>query len=572
MISKAVSLCPATVRSRHCYSSEMFLKYPMFKRITFIIPAFFLCLSGSWGQPIADSVYWVYFTDKNNNGYRTDQPLEFLTQRSVDRRAWQGLGIDDTDLPVTRSYVDEIRSMGIQVRHVSRWLNGVAIVNASAGQFEAVLSKDFTDTVPWQPDPGPAWFPPAPAGNRFAEPLDAAPEFQYGVAEEQVSQVRTDFLHELGYTGKGVWIGVLDAGFYNVDSLPAFASMIEEDRLLGMKNYVDQTQVFRNTSTHGMYVLSIIGGLWNGFMVGTAPHASYLLLMTEDTRQETRIEEIAWIEAAEYADSLGVDVFNTSLGYADFDGTAYDYIYREMDGKTAFISRAASMTASKGIISCHSAGNQGNNEWYYITAPADAFNILTVGAVDSTNLIAGFSSRGPTFDGRIKPEVVAMGSATGVQTASGGLGRGGGTSFSSPVIAGSVASLWQAYPDLSATEMIYMIRNSGDRSKTPGVTYGYGLPDFTMAYWQINRVPSGSVPGKLGIYPNPASTLVMVKLPGEEPGTYPLVLYDMSGRAVYSDRIFLPGELALPPELSRGMYIIEVKTRRNIYRDRLIRD
>ncbi|RPI43624.1 MAG: serine protease, partial [Bacteroidetes bacterium] len=331
----------------------------MIKRTILAISVCLISLSGSMGQPIADSVYWIYFTDKNDNGYRIDQPLDFLSPRSVDRRAWQGLGIDATDLPVTRAYVEEIRSMGIEVRHISRWLNGIAIVKASRGQFDAVMAKEFTDTVPWRPDPGLTWSPPAPAGARFSEPLEAPPGFLYGVAHEQVSQVRTDILHGFGYTGKGVWIGVLDAGFYNVDSLPAFTPMIAEDRLLGARNYVDASPVFRNTSTHGMYVLSIIGGLWNGFMVGTAPQASFLLLMTEDTGQETRIEEIAWIEAAEYADSLGVDVFNTSLGYSDFDGTAYDYAYRDMDGKTALISKAASLTASKGIISCHSAGNQG---------------------------------------------------------------------------------------------------------------------------------------------------------------------------------------------------------------------
>jgi len=544
----------------------------MYIRLILISPFFFFCLPALVGQQIADSVYWVYFTDKNDNGFRTDRPEEFLSQRSIERRAWQDLGIDETDLPVTQAYVDELRTMGIQVRHVSRWLNGVAFVNASPAQFDAVMAKEFTDTVPWQPVSDEVWFPPSPAGTRFGEPLDTPPGFVYGFADEQVRLVSTDILHEMGYTGKGVWIGVLDAGFYNVDSLPAFTPMISEGRLLGTRNYVDSRPLFRSSSTHGMYVLSIIGGLWNGYLVGTAPHASYLLLMTEDPGRETRIEEIAWIEAAEYADSLGVDVFNTSLGYSDFDSTAYDYTYRDMDGTSTFISRAASMVASKGIVSCISAGNQGNHKWYFITAPADAFEILAVGAVDSTNRIAAFSSRGPAFDSRIKPDVVAMGSATGVQGSTGGLARGGGTSFSSPVIAGSVASLWQAYPDLPAVELIRMIRGSGDRSRNPDTTYGFGLPNFALAYWQITRVPARFNPGRIEIYPNPAATMVMIKLPGDGPGNYPLVIYDMSGRPVHREEISLPGELMLPPELSRGMYILEVTTGRGIYRGKLIRE
>lgn len=544
----------------------------MKRRITLTIPFLLSCLSVSFGQQIADSVYWVYFTDKNDNGYRIDRPEEFLSQRSIERRAWQGLGIDATDLPVTRAYVDELRTMGVQVRHVSRWLNGVALVNATPGQFGEVMAKAFTDTVPWLPGSDEAWYPPAPAGARFGEPLDDPPGFIYGVAEEQVRLVSTEILHEMGYTGKGVWIAVLDAGFYNVDSLPSFEPMITEGRLLGTRNYVDSMPLFRSSSTHGMYVLSIIGGLWNGNLVGTAPHASYLLLMTEDPGKETRIEEIAWIEAAEYADSLGVDVFNTSLGYSDFDGTAYDYTYRDMDGKSTFISRAASMVASKGIVSCNSAGNQGNSKWYYITAPADAFHILAVGAVDSTSRITGFSSRGPAFDTRIKPDVVAMGSATGVQGSTGGLARGGGTSFSSPVIAGSVASLWQAYPDLPAMELIRIVRSSGDRSRNPDTTYGFGLPNFTRAYWQITRVPVRFSPGRMEIFPNPAASVIMIKLPGDAPGSYPLVIYDMSGRTVHHEHISLPGEFWLPPELSRGIYILEVKTGRGIYRGRLIRE
>ncbi len=211
---------------------------------------------------------------------------------------------------------------------------------------------------------------------------------------------------------------------------------------------------------------------------------------------------MAWMEAAEYMDSLGFDVFNTSLGYSDFDGTEYDYTYRDMDGQSTFISRAASMLASKGIILCNSAGNEGRDPWYRITAPSDAKDIICVGAVDSTGIIASFSSRGPSFDGRVKPELVAMGRSTGVQYVNGGLARGSGTSFSAPVMTGSVASLWQAYPEMPAREMIQMIRNTGDRFDNPDATYGYGIPNMARAFDIISSTHDDTLPRHgLNIYP-----------------------------------------------------------------------
>ena len=296
------------------------MKYYLFALILLISPKLI-------AQEIADSVFWVYFTDKNGNGYQINQPEDFLSQRSIDRRAWQSLGVDHRDLPVNGDYVQELKDMGVQVRHISRWLNGIAMVDADSTLFLQVLAKPYTDTVPWFPETDDIYLPGKPGGNRFDPPLETAPEYDYGVAREQVTMLQMDHLHDLGYTGKGVWIAVLDGGFKNVDSLPSFEPMIAEGRLLGTRNFVNDTSVFRERSAHGMNVLSTMAGEWNGYLVGTAPHASYLLCMTENVEQETRIEEIAWIEAAEYADSLGFDVINTSLGYSNMDGEKYDYRY-----------------------------------------------------------------------------------------------------------------------------------------------------------------------------------------------------------------------------------------------------
>jgi subtilisin family serine protease len=375
----------------------------------------------------------------------------------------------------------------------------------------------------------------------------------------------------MGFTASGVWIGVLDAGFYNVDSMPSLITLIDEGRILETRNYVDTNSIYRLNSSHGMSVLSIMAGQWDGFLVGTAPHASYLLCTTENSDQETRIEEIAWIEAAEYADSLGVDVINTSLGYSDFDGLIYDYSYRDMDGRGSYISKAASHAASRGMILCNSAGNEGNDPWYYITAPADATDILAVGAVDSTNLIAPFSSRGPSYDARIKPDITAMGSRTGIQYRNGAVGRGNGTSYASPVMAGSVATLWQAFPELPAIELIQKIRQSSHRNLYPDANYGFGTPNMLYAYHTITRVPAGFAPGNMEIWPNPASQRIMIRIPEAESGLHLVRLYDMNGKVAGSMQMELPGEMDLSEAIISGIYIIEVRTTGNIYRSRLLK-
>jgi subtilisin family serine protease len=520
-------------------------------------------------QEIAPGVYWVYFSDKGGSTYRIDQPEHFLSQRSINRRATQGLAVDHLDIPVNTAYLEEVKALGVEIKHVSRWLNGIAMIHMNDTAFQQVLQLSFTDTVHWEPETDDVYFPARSGTPRFELPLETPPAYDYGIATEQVKLVRTDGLHELGYTGKGVWIGVLDAGFNNMDSLPSFIPLYSDGRILGEKNYVNESSIYELNSSHGMAVSSIMAGEWDGSLVGTAPHAHYLLCSTEDSDQETRIEEIAWIEAAEYADSLGVDVLNTSLGYSDFDGEDFDYSYRDMDGSSTYISRAASLCASRGMILCTSAGNSGNDPWYYITAPSDAFPILAVGAVDSTNVLANFSSRGPSFDARIKPDVTAMGERTGVQYRDGRLARGNGTSFSSPVMAGSVASLWQAFPDLPARDLIHMVRQSGHRSRNPDSFYGFGTPNMLHAYHSITRTPVKMDLGHMEIWPNPASELIRIRIP--ETGAQLVKLYDLSGKMALSRQMQLPGEMELPGNLPDGIYIIEIRTRSTIYRGRLLK-
>lgn len=531
----------------------------------------FLILLSLWckAQELAPGVYWVYFSDKAGSGYQISEPELFLSERSINRRAMQNLGVDHHDRPVSPAYLQEIRDLGVQIMHVSRWLNGIAMGQMNESLFQQVLQLSFTDTIPWEPETDDVYFPPKSGAPRFEAPMEPAPSYDYGIAREQVRQVRTDGLHALGYTGKGVWIGVLDAGFFNMDSLPAFTRLFEDGRILGERNYVNESSIYELSSSHGMSVSSIMAGQWDANLVGTAPHAHYLLCSTENSDQETRVEEIAWIEAAEYADSLGVDVLNTSLGYSDFDGVDYDYTYRDMDGRSTYISRAASLCASRGMILCTSAGNSGNDAWYHITAPADASNVLAVGAVDSTNVLASFSSRGPSYDARIKPDITAMGYRTGIQYHDGRLVRGNGTSFASPVMTGSVASLWQAFPDLPARDLIHMIRQSGHRSLNPDSNYGFGTPNMMHAYHSITRTPVSMKAGVLEIWPNPASDRIRIRIPEE--GEQELRLYDLNGRIALSRTMYLPGELHIPGGLPEGIYILEIMTTEGVYRSRLLK-
>ena len=533
-----------------------------------------LVMSVAWpatAQRIAENSYWFYFTDKQNNGYSTDQPHEFLSQRSIDRRAWQSLPVDQSDLPVTKSYVDSLAALGLEVMYTSKWLNGVLVNSTDKELIDTLHRLSFIDTIRREPLTDDRFFPGIPQGERFGPPLPSPPEYQYGYSGDQIRQVKVDFLHEKGYTGEGVLLAVLDAGFTKLTTLPAFETPLANSQIVATRNFVEKDKDVYNAHSHGTSVSSIIIANWPDTLMGTAPGVKLLLATTEDIRSETRIEEYAWIEGAEWADSLGTDIINTSLGYTTFDDSTTNYSYRDMDGKTAHISIANGMTAAKGMISVTSAGNAGNSDWYYIGAPADATDILAVGAVDKNGLLAGFSSRGPTYDHRIKPEVSAMGALTAIQSTDGKARLGYGTSYSSPVIAGATAALWQAYPALTSTELMRWIIESGSRAGLPDVEYGYGIPSFRKAFYAITAVEQSLLPESLRLYPNPFTDYIFIGIPAENQGTYTINLYDMQGRIVASDQVFAPGRTELSPALLPGMYIIEIKNDTNVYRSRIIK-
>ena len=278
--------------------------------------------------------------------------------------------------------------------------------------------------------------------------LEITTDYNYGNASNQIEMLKGEVLHQNNFTGEGMQIAILDAGFPNVDNFAAFKHIQDNNQILGGYDFVQRNEDFYTGYSHGMSVLSTIAGFLENEFVGTAPDAEFYLFITEDYDNETPLEESLWVEAAEKADSLGVDVINTSLGYTTFDNPNYNYTYNDMDGKTTFISRGAEIAFSRGLLLVNAAGNEGDTLWHYISAPADAESVLSIGAVNAVGTIAPFSSYGPTSDGSIKPDVCAQGSECIHYKCSGNIATSNGTSFASPILAGVITCLWQAFPEM----------------------------------------------------------------------------------------------------------------------------
>ena len=420
--------------------------------------------------------YRVALTDKRYSPYSLQHPELYLSARALLRRQQQHLSIDSTDLPLSPHYMALLKQHDIDVIGGSRW-NNTLLVRLRADQSPKLLKafpfvryamkvKTSTDSI--------ASPPIFPCTNNLGI-VPANHTNTYGVTEVQLRTLGAPRLHELGYKGDGVWIAVIDGGFMNVDRIPAFHPI----NLIGSHNFVNSASnnIYREAD-HGTKVLGLMAVCLPHQYVGTAPHASYLLLRSEDTHSEYLIEEDYWAEAVEYADSMGVDIINSSLGYHAFDDTTMDHLPEQQDGRSTLVSKTASLAAQKGIILVNSNGNEGNQPWRKPNFPADATNILAVGAMGVNGNRAAFSSIGPTADGRIKPDVSAPGYQVAVISGRGSVVYNNGTSFAAPLIAGLTACLRQAGPHVPAKELINMIRQNASQSTCPNNELGYGVPNF----------------------------------------------------------------------------------------------
>jgi subtilisin family serine protease len=437
---------------------------------------------------VAPDRYRIECTDKNHSLYSVSEPQHFLSERALQRRERQGIKVTQADLPVSVVYIDSLKRMGFEVLNWSRWFNSATIrcapeelaklanigfiKHTSVVQTEFIREEDYTtDTINNKEK------------DKFKLEYEVASAY-YGKAAAQIGMMNGQALHERGFRGKGMFIGIIDGGFYKVNELSGFDSLRNSGRLRGFKNLTSDFENPLGNNTHGTNCFSIIAACLPEQMIGSAPDADYLLVRSEETDHELLVEEDNWIAAVEYADSMGVDLITSSLGYTTLDDSLQNHRHSELDGRTVRTSKAATMAAARGIIVCNSAGNSGDKRWTKISVPADADSIVTIGAVFPNGRRVSFSSIGPSADGRIKPDLMATGGYTFYQNSQGNVAFGFGTSYSTPLLAGLIACFWQANPDKGNIEIIEMVKRSASHYNSPGPFYGYGIPDFSKAMEQ----------------------------------------------------------------------------------------
>ncbi|QHI38925.1 Subtilisin E [Kordia antarctica] len=504
---------------------------------------------------------WVYFTDKPDVANSIANPTTILTQKAVDRKMNHGVAIDERDVPVNESYITQVKAqMGITVKAKSKWFNCVHVLGTQI-DIDALINLSFVNQILYADRSLNSSSRPSAEANteRTVEKFETLVFYNYGNGSNQAGMIKIDKLHELDYTGEGVTVAVIDGGFVNVNTMAAFQRLRDNGDLLNGYDFVDRTSdVYLYTgNSHGTNVLSDMAGYIDGQFVGTAPDASYYLFRTEDAATETPVEESYWVEATERADSLGVDVVNTSLGYNRFDESKYDYTTADMDGNTTFITKGSNIAVEKGLLIVNSAGNSGNDgTWGIITAPADG-NGFTIGAVNSSGNYASFSSRGRTPNTPVKPDVVAQGASVYVISSAGNVVTSNGTSFSSPIIAGSMACLVQAFPNKTNLELMQLVRESSSIYSNPTIQLGYGIPNFESVFQTL--LTSESNLTTIQVFPNPAKAIVQINFPeGTQNAT--ITLGNLVGKTIKTYTTNTTYKNIDVSQLAAGMYLLRIET------------
>ena len=502
---------------------------------------------------------WVYLSDKQNVEVSLADPITILTQKAIDRKFIHGVPIDERDVPVNENYISQLKTQtGISVLAKSKWLNAVH-VRGTETNINALESLVFVSLID---------FADKSLNTLKTEQVKKISKFQetfttfnYGNALNQIQMFKGDQLHLADYTGEGMTVAVLDAGFPNVNTMSSFQRLLGAGKILGHYDFVNRDEnVYTNTeSNHGTLVLSTMGGYVENDYVGTAPDASYYLFITEDGPNENPVEESFWVEAAERADSLGVDVINSSLGYGSFyDKTSYNYHPLDFDGQTTYITRGANIAFEKGLLIVNSAGNEGLGG---INAPADSAGVLSIGAVNSIGEYVTFSSVGSSIQPILKPDVVAQGLASAVINESDGIGSANGTSFSSPIMAGGIVCLWQALPDKTNAEIMQLVRESASQYIEPDYYLGYGIPNLEIALnnaLSLDNLEANNLETK--IYPNPASNKLHISIPSGE-NNVEARFYTILGKEVLKFNLYKIENQVDISSLNQGLYILTLNSK-----------
>jgi hypothetical protein len=545
----------------------------MIKLFTTLFLLFLLPLS-SWAQ----QNYLVFFKDKDNSTFSISQPEEFLTQRSITRRQNQGIAITERDLPVNSTYTQELITQGAKIIYTSKWLNA-AIIETDVTTLAAIEALPFVDKqqgltfnsnyaqhsdksaiAALETENNGGIYATIPYNILDIKEQEGVEE-DYGVSATQNLMIGIDAMHDAGYHGEGMVVAVLDAGFQNVNRLSLFSEL----DIAGTYDFVYHEESVFEDNSHGRNVLAALAGYSPGNLIGGAYKATYYLFKTEDVRSESPLEEVYWVIGAERADSLGVDVVQTSLGYNTFDKSEYDYQHSDLDGKTALISQGANWAAEVGMLIVTSAGNSGNDSWQKITAPADSEKVLTVGAVDGNENYARFSSLGYNANGTVKPDLMAMGQSAVVWTNSDTPTTGNGTSYSAPILCGLATGFWQANPSLTNFEIIEALQHSGKGYNNPTTKMGYGIPHFDRAQnYLATGLEGEGIKNQVSIYPNPLSEDGRLHIRfGEDKlnKDIQIAVTDITGRQILNQHIEIKNlecDLNFNEQLNKGLYLLSI--------------
>lgn len=568
----------------------MIIHFTPMKRIRLVIAVIFVfCIKETKAQ---FSKYIIVLKDKNNTSFSLNNPSAYLSAKAINRRNNQNIAIDSTDLPVNVVYLDSIRNAGaVTILNVSKWLNQVLIQTTDAAALAKIMSLPFVRS-----SKGIAPRTTSRNSNddkliRKKSPSKKANDiqgindyFSYGSSYNQINIHEGEFLHNKGFRGEGMTIAILDAGFYHYDVNPAFDSVRLNNQVLGTWDFVANKSSVTEEHSHGMFCFSTIAANRPGSMVGTSPKSKFYLFRTEDAATEFPVEEQNWVAAAERADSLGVDLITTSLGYTTFDDPSLDYTYEEMDGKTTICGRGAEWATKKGMFVTAAAGNSGTSSWHYISTPADAEHVLAIGSVTYSGTPSDFSSYGPSSDGRVKPDVASVGSNTVVADFDGNpSGALSGTSLANPNLAGLITCLWQAFPEFTNMDIREAVQRSGSKYNSPDNQMGYGIPNMRIAYNLLEaKRQEKNVDRILGqdwikAYPVPFSTSFNVLVKSPNTGDVALILYTSGGATVLTRNISIQANVSQSISFSNlntlaaGVYWLKYKDKTSTRVLRLIK-
>lgn len=502
---------------------------------------------------------WIYLTDKENVAASVANPITILTQKAIDRKAAHGVTIDDRDVPVNENYITQLKTQtGISVLAKSKWFNAVHVCGTET-DINALSNLAFVSSITFADNSLNAkTVTQGITQNKFIVENNIQTTFNYGSATNQIEMFNGHQLHLGGYTGTGITVAVIDAGFPNVNTMAGFQRLRDAGNLLGGYDFFDRTSdVYANTtSSHGTLVLSDMAGFVQDQFVGTAPDASYYLFRTENAPNENPIEESLWVEAAERADSLGVDIINTSLGYKTYDNPNYSHSSQDINGNTTYITKGANIAFEKGMLLINSAGNSGASG---LNAPADAAGVLTIGAVQADGTYAGFSSQGSAIQPTQKPDIVVQGAASAVINQNDVVTTSNGTSFSSPIIAGGIVCLWQALPNLNNAEIMQLVRESASQYASPDYFLGYGIPDLAMALNQGLSVEELETNTTLNIYPNPVQNELTIEIPSVYESVQ-VQLYNILGKKVLETTVTNTESKINVSVFANGIYLLKIDT------------